>query len=288
MPAAIAESGTIDEAGWRIMIVATSTGSADCGNLAGVAVDALDTWDPGDRSAPPMAPGHSISLYFPHDDWGNRSGNYSTDIRESFRVGEPDRSSSEQSGAVRWGYRWCFDVAKSYSVGSAGDEVLLSFDGLEGVPATAQVLLIDREIDRSIDIRKANSYRCFIGKRGFVTEDEGRFVLLVGNEEYIESQDDEIPNPPIRTVLRQNYPNPFNPSTVIRYEIARADNIVLSIHDVTGSLVRVLYNGYRRPGRYEVGWYGTNDRGTPVASGIYFYRLRIGNESQTRKMILLR
>ncbi|MCH7549318.1 MAG: T9SS type A sorting domain-containing protein, partial [Candidatus Krumholzibacteriota bacterium] len=93
---------------------------------------------------------------------------------------------------------------------------------------------------------------------------------------------------PTRTVLRPNYPNPFNPSTVIRYDLAVASQVELRIYDVTGALVKVLESARRPAGRYEVVWGGRNERGRSVASGVYFYRLKAGQFTQTRKMILLK
>lgn len=88
--------------------------------------------------------------------------------------------------------------------------------------------------------------------------------------------------------LDQNYPNPFNPATVIPYSVAEAGELSISVYDVSGAHVRTLYRGYRVPGRYEAHWSGRNGRGEKVSSGIYFYRLRAGRFTQTRKMILLK
>ena len=88
--------------------------------------------------------------------------------------------------------------------------------------------------------------------------------------------------------LRQNYPNPFNPSTVIEFTVHDAANIQLNIYDVSGRLVDVLQNEPLAPGRYAVQWDGTDRRGREVASGVYFYRLIVGESSKTLKMILLK
>ena len=65
-------------------------------------------------------------------------------------------------------------------------------------------------------------------------------------------------------------------------------HVSLRIYNVGGSLVKVVYDGYRTPGRYEVGWNGDNDRGDRVASGVYFYQLTTSGFLQTRKMVLLK
>jgi len=87
-------------------------------------------------------------------------------------------------------------------------------------------------------------------------------------------------------VLFQNAPNPFNPSTTIRYELPAAGVVDLRIYDVAGRLVRALHHGVESAGPQEKTWLGRDERGQPVASGVYFYRLVAGDEVQTRRMLL--
>ncbi len=88
--------------------------------------------------------------------------------------------------------------------------------------------------------------------------------------------------------LEQNYPNPFNPSTVIPFSIASAGEVELTIYNQLGETVKTLVQGSRPAGNYQVTWRGYNQRGAQVASGIYFYRLRVDGFQQTRKLIYLR
>jgi hypothetical protein len=94
--------------------------------------------------------------------------------------------------------------------------------------------------------------------------------------------------PPSATYLAQNFPNPFSPSTMISFGLAKAGNVSLRVYDVSGKLVRVIVEGQRPARHYEVAWDGKDQRGAPVASGVYFYRLTGGDHSHTRKMVLLR
>lgn len=85
--------------------------------------------------------------------------------------------------------------------------------------------------------------------------------------------------------LSQNYPNPFNPSTKIRYTIpalSPRERVILQVFDMLGREVTTLVNEEQRRGTYEVEF---STRNLP-ASGIFFYRLQIGYQIQTRKMIL--
>lgn len=88
--------------------------------------------------------------------------------------------------------------------------------------------------------------------------------------------------------LHQNVPNPFNPATMIRFDVPRDARARLDIFDVSGRRVRALVNGMTGEGRHEAMWDGTNDRGELVGSGVYFYRLRVGADTMTRKMVLLK
>jgi hypothetical protein len=92
-------------------------------------------------------------------------------------------------------------------------------------------------------------------------------------------------------LLGRNYPNPFNPVTHITYVIpdgAAASRVTLSIFDVSGRPVRQLVDGLQGPGGYTVSWNGRDEHGGEVSSGVYFYRLRWGSESLTKRMVLLK
>jgi hypothetical protein len=88
--------------------------------------------------------------------------------------------------------------------------------------------------------------------------------------------------------MLSNYPNPFNPATTIRYEVAPAQNVVLAIFDVNGSLVRSLDAGPRSQGVHEKRWDGRDNQGRPVASGVYYARLTGQQQTLTRKIVLLK
>ena len=88
--------------------------------------------------------------------------------------------------------------------------------------------------------------------------------------------------------LDQNYPNPFNPSTKIKYKIpdqVRNDNwlVTLKVYDVLGNEVATLVNEAKQPGVYEVEFDGKD-----FSSGEYFYQLRYGSFSETKKMLLIK
>ena len=96
---------------------------------------------------------------------------------------------------------------------------------------------------------------------------------------------------PEETSLLPNYPNPFNPETWIPYQLAESADVTLTIYDLQGRVVRDLDLGHRRAGVYQhrsraAHWDGRNAQGEPVASGVYFYTLKAGDFSATRKMLI--
>jgi len=88
--------------------------------------------------------------------------------------------------------------------------------------------------------------------------------------------------------LAQNYPNPFNPVTTIKYSLKAPGRVSLRIYNVTGQLVRTLVDGNVDEGEFSVKWYGGNEVGQKVSSGVYFYKLIVNDFTKTRKMVLLK
>lgn len=89
---------------------------------------------------------------------------------------------------------------------------------------------------------------------------------------------------PHALVLEQNYPNPFNPSTNIKYELPTTNFVELTVFNALGQKVWTLVNSRQQAGSHSVTFNGSG-----LASGLYYYKLSIGNEKiQARKMLLLR
>ncbi len=90
--------------------------------------------------------------------------------------------------------------------------------------------------------------------------------------------------------LHQNYPNPFNATTKILYRISGNGRqyVSLQIFNETGRLIRTLLDFIQSNGEYKAVWDGRDQSGEMVAGGIYIYRLTIGNEHTTRKLVYIR
>ena len=90
--------------------------------------------------------------------------------------------------------------------------------------------------------------------------------------------------------LAPSYPNPFRQQTTIRFTLGGTtpQPVTLEVYNVLGQRVRTLVQGMLSPGQHEVIWDATDEAGRPAASGLYLYRLRVGNQVQTRSMVLMR
>ncbi|HVP38074.1 MAG TPA: FG-GAP-like repeat-containing protein, partial [Candidatus Saccharimonadales bacterium] len=101
---------------------------------------------------------------------------------------------------------------------------------------------------------------------------------------------------PARLALFPSAPNPFRASTAMRFLVPAGPagsalagrRVRLSVHDISGRLVRRLMDASCTPGSYTQTWDGRDDTGARLASGVYFYRLEMGGEALTRKVLLIR
>jgi len=111
-------------------------------------------------------------------------------------------------------------------------------------------------------------------------------VQITGVEEIQTDTEDDLVDFSPR--LLGNFPNPFNPETVIKFQIARESNVKLNVFNIKGQLVKTIMDDFMDPGSYSMKWDGTDISGRSLSSGVYFYNLRSGNSSISRKMILLK
>jgi hypothetical protein len=82
--------------------------------------------------------------------------------------------------------------------------------------------------------------------------------------------------------LFQNYPNPFNPETTIQFSVKKSCRTVLKVYDLLGREVAQVVDKQHRPGVYEVRFDAAG-----LSSGLYFYRIQMGNFQAVRKMVVL-
>jgi len=95
-------------------------------------------------------------------------------------------------------------------------------------------------------------------------------------------------NRPAQFELSQNYPNPFNPTTTIRYFLPKREKVTLEIFNLLGERVKLLADNEEVAGEHAAIWDGTDEKGKTLPSGVYFYRLKGEDFSETKKMMFLK
>jgi hypothetical protein len=179
---------------------------------------------------------------------------------ESVELGEPVAFTVVAEGDAPMTYQWRKDGADidgatedSYSISPVGGEDAGHYDVIVGNPCGS-----------------VTSYAATLSVTGLTAVPVG-----VGARE-------------TELVLEANVPNPFNPETTIAYRIPTASHVRLDVYDAGGRLVRNLADSMQQPGRHTFVWNGCDTFGSPVASGVYFYRLVAGGNCMTKKMVLLK
>jgi hypothetical protein len=109
------------------------------------------------------------------------------------------------------------------------------------------------------------------------------FVSCFETSGLVSVEEKDRSNIPLAFALYQNYPNPFNPRTTIRFDVKAATKVELTIYDILGRRSSVLVDQNYEPGRYE-----THFDSRSFASGVYFYKIKMGDFIAVRKMVMLR
>jgi hypothetical protein len=118
---------------------------------------------------------------------------------------------------------------------------------------------------------------CLTGWAGGAT---GTIVKLTGIPVGISNNQNGIPD---AYMLQQNYPNPFNPTTNISFSIPKAGNVELKVFDILGREAATMVNEFRPAGNYSVEF-----NASELSSGVYYYTIRTGEFTQTKKMVLIK
>lgn len=100
----------------------------------------------------------------------------------------------------------------------------------------------------------------------------------------IVANDDPLQKP----ITVSNYPNPFSTGTMIKFSLAETMPLSLEVFNIKGQKVRSLCSGIKKAGSHTISWDGKSDNGQNLPSGNYLLRLKQGNRSLTRKLLLLR
>ena len=238
-----------DAKNWLIQITAENGRSASRFNFAGQNEMAKDDEDQFDLHQP-LRLADGVELVF------NRQ--LTTDIRQS--------SAS--------GHTW-----ELTCVLNPADEMLsLAFDGIQSIPSSFEVFLIDRETQTAYDLRR--NQRLQFATRHLT---EKNFRLIAGTRTYLNTQTHETEFYPSRYELLQNFPNPFNPTTQIIYSLPEASHVEVSVYNVRGEAVATLVNEEQESGSHTVVW-----NATEVGSGVYLIRIRAGRFESMKKCLFVK
>jgi hypothetical protein len=112
---------------------------------------------------------------------------------------------------------------------------------------------------RGIDARNTGVFRSTSG------------VISIGDQPDPGADDQAVV--PAALAISSVAPNPFNPRTTVRLDLPRSETVALAVHDLSGRLVRTLWQGTMQAGRHAVVWDGLDERGQPSPSGTYLVRL---------------
>jgi photosystem II stability/assembly factor-like uncharacterized protein len=116
---------------------------------------------------------------------------------------------------------------------------------------------------------------------GFAVGDNGTILRTTdGGVTHIDG--DKNNDSPTEFLLYQNFPNPFNPTTTIKYQIPERNFVSIKVFDIIGNEIENLVDEEMSHGKYEVKFDGSG-----LSSGIYFYQLKCGSFTQTKKMLLI-
>lgn len=247
---------------WQIVLHVRCEGTTGPVLMFGQSSRAGNYFDRLDRLDVPPPRDRSIKSYIPHPDWPSFKGNYRADVRSLNEDGD------------------CWDFA----VESCIDGIVeLTFDLDSRMPEAAQVFLIPTDSDFPQNLKEYSHFQYFDSGTG----EARRFRLIVGSEEFMNMNVALLQ--PEQFTLFQNHPNPFNASTTIRYALPAPSRVSLKIFNVLGEEIALLLDGELKEAGYHVQtWNGKNKHGQVVSSGVYFYLLKTGQSSYTKKMLLIK
>jgi len=238
------------EVNWQVEFSASSGNAADRGIRIGVSPQASEGYDRLDAEKPPLV-SNSITAFIPHENWNQGPCRaYQYDFRP-------------QSDHIEW----------PLTVKTASDQQPSELAySLSQRPADGyRLYLVDRKTNKATPITGD-------GKIGFSGSQE--FAVI-----YTRQSLSGLDLKPLSFDLNRTYPNPFAQNITINYQLSTAGHVSLKVYNVTGQLVKTMFEGAALPGYYSQVWNGCDNNGRKLASGIYIMHLSSGGQVKTRKLV---
>jgi hypothetical protein len=168
-------------------------------------------------------------------------------------------------------------------VAAYGDSLVFLANGFDGLHAfvhdrESRAFTPTAKIDEGGEARYVE-----VGSDGTIflaNYDEGLIAYSYGPATSIEPQKAELA---AGYALSANFPNPFNPETHFYFTLPQREHVLIQVYTMLGEKVRLLLNQSMAAGTHRVTFHAGE-----LPSGIYFYRIRAGEFSSVKKMILLR
>ncbi|HWP82728.1 MAG TPA: fibronectin type III domain-containing protein [Bacteroidota bacterium] len=250
-----------DDNGWILqMILSDDRDIVDRAAWLGVSGAALSGKDGLDFHKPRAIPG-APSLSFRRPDWDKEYDVFASDIR-------PHISGVES---------WDFEINAP-----PGSNMQISFAGVEAIPKSWSVYLVDLKRHRWINLRRSAIY-AFVATSVLTP-----MKILVGSEGDLQRLLDHL-HLPLQVELGQNYPNPFNLRTIIPFAIPTQSEVELAIYNLLGQRVRTLIRETMDGGYYDVVWDGKDDSGRSLSSGVYIAQIRVNSHvARVQTMMFLK
>ncbi|MBL8027678.1 MAG: hypothetical protein JNL74_14750 [Fibrobacteres bacterium] len=200
--------------------------------------------------------------------------------------------SRKKAGVAGW--IWNYSVT---STDDANSVMKLTFSGIKDIPDELEVVIDNPAGGFSTDLRKSGGEFTFECNTGVLRE----FRIIAGDSTFVNANAIKNRAPAVFS-LAQNMPNPFNPVTYMSFQIPdftsgsalAASRAKLVVYDVRGREIKRIYDRTAQAGYYKVVWDGKNEFNSPVASGVYFYKLTVLDSrgvirfQNSRKMVMLR
>ena len=238
----------------------------DRDNLFGAAEGAHDQYDQFDLKEAP-AIGDYVSLWVDNYEWDSKPGAYTIDIR---------KSGSD-------GYVW--NLVVDYSIEKPADFITLKFMQQTALPQNWLIYLFDLDDDIAMNLgtQKDVSFKPYAN-----AATRKKYKLVVGSEQFVLQNSENIPLVPLDFELFQNYPNPFNAATTISFNLPKRMEVSVKIYNILGQLVKTVVDEEIRAGHHKILWDGRNNHGNLAATGVYIIRLEAKQNVAVKKLLLIK